>query len=86
MIINGEFLVHSLTQNKPTLSPYSLKYTPKLKNFNPVFLDTDEIFFIICLCRSNHDGKDLNLIHHSAHSEDYLWFLISRGKQKKRKN
>ena len=29
--------------------------------------------------------KGFNLVYHSIHSDDYLWFLILRGKQKRKK-
>ena len=45
------------------------------KHFKPVFLDTEKI------CLLNHAWKNFNMIYHSAYSDEYLWYLIWRGKQ-----
>ena len=31
--------------------------------------------------RSNHDWKGCNMINHSTLSDDYLWYLILRGRE-----
>ena len=34
-------------------------------------------------CGSNYDCKGFNMIYDSTQNDDYLWYLIFRGKQKK---
>ena len=50
---------------------YSLKFGLQLKNFNAFFPNDSEVF---------------NLIIHSRHSDDCLWYMILRGKQKKQRH
>ena len=40
--------------------------------------------FKIFKCRSGHYGNGFKMIYYSTLSDDYLWKLIFRGKQKKK--
>ena len=57
----------------------------KIKNFEPVFLDT--LFFFESYVMSLESRlKGFNMIYHSAQSDNYLWYLILRVKKNRRTN
>ena len=57
----------------------------KNKQIYPCFSRHWKVFLENFYDRTNHDLKRFNMIYHSTHSDDYLWYLILREEQKKKK-